>query len=158
MNEKIRSSAFFQLRCYALLLARGGAPGALRGGGGGGGGGGAALARRLRLLFEIIRRGRDGRRRQRRRRPRDGGGGGSRSPADYAAMLDATEAEVLATWDEIVALVATNDPRALEHCQRPFCSCHDVRPLVSPTAAGGGGGGAAVDGVDELFAPPAVDF
>ena len=137
VNERIRTSALFQLRCYALLLARGGGSAAL----------GAPTPRRLRLLYL----GGEG-------EGEGGGGGGDAgdagvaapkksataveeelpppSSAAYSEMLRATEAEVLATWDEIVQLVRNGDPRAFSHCNRAFCSCHDVRPLVF--AAGGG--------------------
>jgi putative RecB family exonuclease len=120
VNERIRSDAFFQLRCYALLLARGAPPRELSGKVDAT----AAKARRLRLLYlgesEV--------------------GGGATAldeelpadPAEYNALLRATEEEVLAVWAQIQALVEGNDPAAFSHCSRPFCQCHDLRPLVFP--------------------------
>ena len=116
-NARIRQSNFFQLRCYALLLARGGPPkGYDRARA-------APRARKLRLLYLG-----DG----------DDGGATSlddelpRDAASYAEMLDATEAEVLEVWQRIAALVEADDPAAFEHCSRGFCTCHDMRPLVFP--------------------------
>lgn len=127
-NWRIRRKNFFQLRCYALLLARGGldtkavagAP-AERG---------PRLARKLRLLYLA-----------------DGADGGATSieevlppPEDeaaYAQELDATEAEVVAVWAEIVDLVARGEPEAFECCSRSFCQCHQLRPIVFGTEAVG---------------------
>ena len=117
VNERIRRDAFFQLRCYALLLARGGAPqgyDASRA---------APVARGLRLLYLA-----------------DGVDGGATAlddelPLDdaaYNAVLDATEAEILGVWQELQTLVALGDARAFSHCSRSFCACHDLRPLVFP--------------------------
>ena len=52
--------------------------------------------------------------------------------AEYRAMLDETEAEILDVWQRIAALVAAGDPKAFGHCSRSFCQCHDMRPLVWP--------------------------
>ena len=116
-NERIRTAAFFQLRCYALLLEKGALPPDLDTARA------PPRAQRLRLLYL----GAD-----------NGGDGGATSveeelPADvlaYGKMLDATQAEVLGVWAEIVALVERNDPHAFGHCTRSFCACHDLRPLV----------------------------
>jgi putative RecB family exonuclease len=112
MNQEIRSKNFFQLRCYALLLARGGLSI---------GGGKSQLARQLRLLYLG-----------------DGPDGGATplddelptEPAAYEAVLSATQAEVVAAWAEIAALVARGEPEAFEHCSRSFCQCHELRPIV----------------------------
>jgi len=58
--------------------------------------------------------------------------------AEYKAMLDATEAEVVSTWKQIVALIEAGDPTAFAHCSRPFCLCHDLRHLVFPEVMAGG--------------------
>jgi len=120
-NWRIRRKNFFQLRCYALLLARGGLDA-----GGAPAESGPRLARKLRLLYLA-----------------DGADGGATSieealppPEDEAAYkeeLDATEAEVVAVWAEIVALVARGEPEAFEHCDRSFCQCHQLRPIVFGT-------------------------
>lgn len=113
-DAQIRRRSFFQLRCYALLLARGGLRASphwegleLR-------------ARRLRLLYL---------------------GGGSAGvdvveelphpdSGEYEAELAQTEAELVALWGEIASLVRRGDPRAFEPCSRKFCSCHELRPIV----------------------------
>ena len=123
MNEKIRRDAFFQLRCYALLLVRGGPPKGFDGKRA------APIARKLRLLYLADEGSKD-------LLP------GCATPLDdelpldaasYGRMLDETEAEVLDVWQQITALVQNGDPLAFQHCNRKFCSCHDVRPLVFPT-------------------------
>ena len=117
-NERIRESSFFQLRCYALLLARGGPPSGFDRGRA------PPVARKLRLLYL--------------RESEDGGGATCleeelpRDEAAYEALLKATEDEILSVWRQITALVEAGDPTAFEHCSRPFCQCHDMRPLVFP--------------------------
>ena len=49
-----------------------------------------------------------------------------------AAAAAETEAEVLDVWRQIRQLVLGDDPAAFEHCSRPFCACHDLRPIVFP--------------------------
>ena len=117
MNEEIRQKTFFQLRCYALLLAKGGLGGAYSGR--------STLARRLRLLYLA---------------ESPGGAEGLATPLEeelpppnsptYDQVLEATEAEVVAAWAEIHALVQRGEPEAFEHCTRSFCQCHQLRPIV----------------------------
>jgi len=126
MNDKIKKANFFQLRCYALLLARGGPPkgfDAQRA---------APLARTLRLLY--LADGGEG------KADREGATAVEEelpplgSP-EYASLLEGVEADILDVWQRIRALVQAGDPHAFEHCDRPFCQCHDVRPLVFPELA-----------------------
>lgn len=35
-------------------------------------------------------------------------------------------------WKDITELVATQDPKAFVHCDRPFCSCHTMRKDFEP--------------------------
>lgn len=120
MNAEIRRKNFFQLRCYALLLCRGDPPRNLRDSTH------LLKTRRLRLLYLG-----------------DGVDGGATAveedlPGDdaaYEAELDATQGEILGVWRQIVELVENGDPAAFGHCTRPFCFCHDARPIVFPDQA-----------------------
>ena len=116
-NERIRTAAFFQLRCYALLLARGALPPELDTSRA------PARAQKLRLLYLGTERGGDA----------VATAVEEELPDDelaYGKMLDATQAEVTDVWAEIKALVEKNDPNAFCNCTRSFCSCHDLRPLA----------------------------
>ena len=60
-------------------------------------------------------------------------------PADgeaYEALLDDTQEQVLKVWREIAELVQSGRPEEFSHCERSFCLCHQVRPLVFPDFPG----------------------
>lgn len=108
----------FQLRCYALMLARGEPPRSLK-----------HLPitdrtpRQLRLLYL-----KEGAATIEETLPADG--------EAYEALLDDTQERVLQVWREIAELVENGRPEDFSHCDRSFCLCHEVRPLVFPDFPG----------------------
>ncbi|KAJ8600220.1 hypothetical protein CTAYLR_001939 [Chrysophaeum taylorii] len=98
------ATAFFQLRCYALMLED------------------EIPAEELRVLYL----------------------GGTQAVADdlllpprgpdRTCLLDETRDTLRDVWRQIATLVETNDPSQFTHCNRQWCFCHTVRPLVFPTA------------------------
>ena len=101
-------------RCYALMLARGEPPRSLAH---------LPLAertpRQLRLLYL-----KEGAATIEETLPADG--------EAYEAVLDDTQERVLQVWREIAELVESGRPEDFSHCDRSFCLCHEVRPLVFP--------------------------
>ena len=137
-NERIRRDNLFQLRCYALLLQRGGPPKGFdrrRA---------RPAAQTLRLLYLAD--------------AEDGDGSGATpveevlppidSPA-YEQVLAATEAEVLGVWRQVATLVEADDPLAFQPCKRAFCQCHDIRPIVFSQPSGPGSRPSMEDGMED---------
>ena len=106
-------------RCYALMLARGEPPSSLKH---------LPLAertpRQLRLLYL-----------------KEGAATIEETlpPADteeYGALLDDTQGRVVQVWRELAELVENGRPEDFTCCDRSFCMCHKVRPLVFPNFPG----------------------
>ena len=48
------------------------------------------------------------------------------------AELNKVHSDLAQIWKDIKALVDTQDPKAFQHCDRPFCSCHTMRKDFEP--------------------------
>ena len=44
------------------------------------------------------------------------------------ASLQEVHVELVDIWENILALVAKQNPKDFVHCDRPFCFCHKIRP------------------------------
>lgn len=113
-DARVREKNFFQLWCYALMLARGPTPKL------------SSPAASLRpQVLRLLYLG-------------DGEDGGAtaveeelpREPEQLDSILDAVSTELVDIWSEIHNLVLEGDPTQFKHCDRPFCFCHEARPLV----------------------------
>lgn len=101
-----RERAFFQLRCYALMLHDNQIePNAMR----------------------ILYLGGDSAVADDKPLPYD--------PAERHLLFDQTRHELRQVWTQIHDLVDDNDPLKFSHCSRPFCFCHIARPYVFPDCA-----------------------
>ena len=55
---------------------------------------------------------------------------------EYEALLDDTQGRVVQVWRELAELVENGRPEDFTCCDRSFCMCHKVRPLVFPNFPG----------------------
>jgi RecB family exonuclease len=113
MNKQIADEAFFQLKCYALLIREKGAASAIDS---------TMDLRWLRLFYLTSESG------EAAFMDMDLGD----SPQSRDRLLQEVHAELANVWNKILELVSMQDATQFVGCDRSFCYCHKCRPRFVP--------------------------